>query len=105
MRERDAGGGEPREVDVVEPDAVGEHGRRAQQAVAVVDVEIAAARGKELPHPRDLLLVLGDVRVHADVGMLARELARELELLRRGGRCESRRDRVAAGDPGRARRR
>ena len=46
---------QPRAVGIVEPDAVGQHRARVQQAVALVDVEVAARLGEQLGHPAHLV--------------------------------------------------
>ncbi|SQA86824.1 Uncharacterised protein [Burkholderia gladioli] len=94
MGDHRAGLGDAAPVLVVEVDAMAVHGARAQQAVAIVDVEVAAMAGEQLGRPLHLVDVLGHVALHEHVGMAARELGAGFQLLHRRGRREARRERV-----------
>ena len=85
---------QPLHFAIVQPDAVGQHGAAAQQIVVVIDVEVAAPIGKQLPHPGHFLLVLGDVGVNVNIRMLPRQAPGARELLGRGGGREAWRDRI-----------
>src|SRR3954447_13694620 len=75
-------------------DAVREDAALIEQTVAVVHIRVLSL-GKKIVDPLNLILVLGDMRMDVRVGKLALELTRGFEQLRRRGRRETRRDRVA----------
>ena len=50
---------------------MGEHRARPEQAVVVVDVQVAAALGEQLLYPLDFLEVLRQVGVQVYAGMFA----------------------------------
>ena len=82
-------------IGSVDVQAVGEHRPAANQAEAIVDVEVAPAIG-ELP--RDLvhlLGVLGEMGVDPDVRMLGGQPARRLELSLTRRQGKARRDGIA----------
>ena len=82
--------------------AMRQHRAPSGQAMVIVDVEIVLPFGKQLRGPFDLALVLGDVRVHQHVLVLAPQRARRIELRRRAGAGKARRDGVEAARPCRA---
>ncbi len=91
---RRAGFAEALAFVVAQVHAVGEHRARADQAVVVVDVQVALALGEQLAHPFDLLAVLGEVGMHVEVRVFLEQLAGQRQLLRRAGRGEARGDGV-----------
>jgi len=82
-------------IGVVDVQAVREDRARTHQPQPVVDRQVASRGGKQARDPRDLVAVLGQVRLDPDVGVRARQLARARELPRRAARREARRDRAA----------
>ena len=74
---------------------MGIDGALAQQAEAVVDVQVTAAPREQLRDPGDLAAVLGHVAVHVSLGIFRGELTRLLQLGLARGRGKARRDGVA----------
>ena len=81
-------------IFVVEMNAVCVDRALAQQAKALVDVQVAACLWKQLARPSHFIQVFGDVAVNEHVGMSRGEPAGRFELGFRGGDSETRRDRV-----------
>src|SRR5438105_7487840 len=75
-------------------DAVRVNGAGAQEPEMVVDVDIAAAPRIELCHPGNLALVLGDMRLEIDAGVLVEQPAGQLELSLGRRRREAGRHRI-----------
>jgi hypothetical protein len=90
-----AGGRHARTVGVVQPDAVGKDAARAELAVALIDVQVAAGLWVEFGHPGHFGLVLGDVGLQMQVRPGVKQLAGQAHLLPRGGGGEARGDGVA----------
>ena len=76
---------------ITEVDAVGEDRARADQTVMVVDVQVTLTLGEQLLDPLHFLLVLGNVRVHVQVGVFGKQLSGQRQLFWRAGRGETRR--------------
>src|SRR3954463_9456289 len=74
------------EVAIVAPDGVAIYGPRTQLAKVIVDIEVAAAVRKQLPHPFDLSAVLADVRLQVRARVLLPQGTGNLELFWRAGR-------------------
>ena len=77
-----------------EPDAMAVDCAPPEQAVMIVDVEVALALRKQLPDPLYLLPVLGNMRLQETIGMLGLERAGSFELRRGACRGKAGRDRV-----------
>lgn len=77
-----------------EMDAMGEHAAFADQAGAMIDVQVVLRLGKQLADPGDFLEVLRKMGVQVDAGILVQQARRRGQLLGRGGRREARGDRV-----------
>src|SRR3989337_2526575 len=71
-----------------------EKGAIAEQAIAVIHISVLGI-GEQLSHPCDLTETFGDMRLDVDIRIIALQLARTLQQLRRGGRSEPRRHGVA----------
>ena len=71
------------------------HRARSEQAEAVIDIEVGARLGEQLLHPRDLVEIFGQVRLHPEAGRFRIQAPDHRELLGAGGRREARRQRVA----------
>ncbi|MNT48748.1 hypothetical protein D3C72_1855450 [compost metagenome] len=95
MRHRGAAVGQAPAVVLVQVDGVAVHRARAQQAVAVVDVQVAACIREQLRHPFDLVAVLGDVGLDKGVRVGARQFAAGGQLRFGRGWREARGDGVA----------
>ena len=80
MRERRPGLVQEREVALRQVDAVAVDRARPGEAVAGVDVEIGRRVGKQRRDQCDLGQVLGHVRLHVDVRVLALQRAGGIEL-------------------------
>src|SRR4030095_10947874 len=59
-------------------DAVRVDAALAQEAVVILDIEVAAAPWKELRDPRHLVAILRNVRLQVDAGMLLEQPAAEI---------------------------
>ena len=84
-----------RSILIIHVQAMREHCTLSQQAMLFVDVQVAAAVGKQPCDLVDLVHVLGQMRVNPDVGVLAGQSSRGCELLWRGGERKARRNRIA----------
>ncbi|MNX80041.1 hypothetical protein D3C86_1116900 [compost metagenome] len=94
MRHGGAAVGQPAAVVLVEVDRMAVERAGAQQAVAVVHVQVAARIREQLGHPFHLVAVLGHVGLDEGVRMGARQFAAGGQLRLGGGRREARRDGV-----------
>ena len=82
------------DLAVLQVDRVTQKGFRADQPVALIDVEVVACLRIEFGGIGDLGVVLGKVGLDETVGMLGRQSAGDLQLFGAGGDGETRRDRV-----------
>ena len=89
-----AGRGHRGGLAVGEVDRVAEEALRAEQAVALVDVEVVARLGVEREGEVDLVAVLREVGLHVQVGVLGDQRLGHRHLLRGRGDREARRDGV-----------
>ena len=90
-RHRGAGRRHPRAIRLIEMDAMSVDGALAQQAEAIVDVEIAAAPRKHVLDPCDFGAIFRHVRLQVDARMLIEQSPRQFELTLGRRRREARR--------------